>query len=259
MAETPVGYESDSDGRSSDSMGPSSAGWASLVKDTPSVAWLPCTAAASPKDLFPCAAVPASAVVTLQPPLSSYHHWKMVDRASDSHQLEDAKQGSEARGRSAERRAGLEEPSHYPAGADGLESRSVNEGQQEAARSAALDSDPQEANGGLISPSLRGDKELSQDQEEALINAGLLSPASQNNRQDVRDAAERSVAFPQSKALLPKTAVHADALQDPGQNPVGGLLNLGAPVMAAASSSCGRSITLNLLIDLHTLGLPTYL
>ena len=231
-------------------MGPSSAGWASLVKDTPSVAWLPCTAAASPKDLFPCAAALASGAVTLQPPLSSGHHCTVIDRASDDQHLEDAQQGSEARGRLAERQGGAKELSRPHAEACGLDSRTVDQEQEAAVRSAALDSHPQEANEGLISPSPRGYKELGQDQEEALINAGLLSPASQSERQDVRDAAERGVALARTKVLLPETDVRADDLQDPGQNPVGGLLNLGAPVVAAASSSCGRSrFTLNLLIS----------
>ena len=252
MAETPASYDSDSDDRSSDSMGPSSAGWASLVKDSPAAAWLPSLAATSPKDLFPWA--DGSLAEPLQPPFSDAQHVLPGASFAHCHQSEvvaeiaasagEQKSDMEAEGRSAGI-ADATECRDTSAKADGLNRSAGSHGQQAAPGSAGPASNQQEAYLGVNrsgnSPGLGEDHEKLRSQAEALLDAGLISPASEVSSQDRGEALGPNVACLEDAETSAAPSRAAGCLPVAGHDFAGGLIDFGRPVVAAAASPCNRS------------------
>ena len=262
MAETPAGGESDSDDRSSDSMGPSSAGWASLVKDSPAAAWLPSLAATSPKDLLTWTGVSSSLAVPQQPPFEGACHGLPAACASyaQRRRSEDGKKSAaDARQQKSDivadgRSAGVAETNGLPdthAQTDSLKSRARSHCQQ-AAVGSGLAPDHQEAS--PMSARVRtssgvGEREKLRNQQDALVDAGLLSPASEVSSREKGNAPEPSIACPKYAEI---SGAAAASLPVAGQHLAGGLLDFGSPVVAAAVSPCNRSLPL-LLFVLYTL------
>ena len=247
MAETPAAHESDSDDRSSDSMGPSSAGWASLVKDSPATAGWPqlWPRSYSPGDLLhgnPATSTARELLgdallsnVCADPAcLSSPRHLRRETAARLSPRRA-SKSGSQS-SREANQPANLLE--------------GAQEGTDPAAASASpvtFDAAEQGAGDpGLVTASagrpegLRHADQCEARQDAAvqrqLISMGLISPSKSSNIDvhDIEEAGSSAREMPNLQA--------AEGFRDACEKemPAGGLLETGYPLVAAALSPDGR-------------------
>lgn len=236
VAETPdAAGDRDSDDRSSDSMGPSSAGWASLVKDTPAVASLPQLWPSSPRDLFQDGtAAMQSGEVLLQ------RNDRATSRRAAAELLDGPARIPDSEDFLLKPRSGSK-PS-----ADVID---LTTSQASQARSSSQPLEPQSRSDRERAkyPDFRSQQREShsyEDQpggmEEQLISMGLVSPASDNGK---ITSPEQRHPLEANEAEGTDGITHISTNSDPrtaDQSAVGGLLHLGATVVTAATSLCGR-------------------